>query len=66
MSANCQQYDTIHNFSVWQRTGSYPVDLIRFKSYNEKPFQCFFKRSSIFFLTLSENLTVYFLIFIRL
>ena len=57
MSANCQQYDTIHNFSVWPRTGSYSADMIQFQSYNGKPSNVFLRLLN-FLLTLSENLTV--------
>ncbi len=32
-------FDAIHNFSVWQRTGSYPVDINRFRSHTGKLIQ---------------------------
>ena len=33
---NCLQYDAIHDFSVWLRTGSYPADINRFRIHTGK------------------------------
>ena len=32
---NCLQYDAIHDFSLWLRTGSNPADSNRFQSHTE-------------------------------
>ena len=33
---NCQQYDAIHNFSVWLNSDYNPADINRFRSHAEK------------------------------
>ena len=33
---NCLQYDAIHHFSVWLRSGSNPANINRFRSNTEK------------------------------
>ena len=35
---NCPLYDTIHEFSVWLRTGSYPAVINNFKAILKNPF----------------------------
>ena len=38
----CLQYDTTHDFLVWLRTSSHPVDIIRLQSHTENKlnFEC--------------------------
>ena len=39
---NCLLYDALHDFSVWLRIGSNPVDINQFRSHTAKNYTDFF------------------------
>ena len=45
---NCLQYDAIHDFLVWLRTGSNPADINRFRSLTGKKKLCKYHKTCIY------------------